>query len=68
MQPQLIRIPQVLKQTCLTRSAVYVLVASGEFPPQIKLSKDGRAVAWIQSEVDSWIESRISARDAKGAA
>jgi len=44
----------------------------GSFPKSIKLGRpppidsnvfDSRAVAWIETEVDQWIESRIEERD-----
>lgn len=59
----LTRIPQVLQQIGLKRSTLYALIASGEFPQQIKLSKDGRAVAFVQAEIDEWVAARIAARD-----
>jgi prophage regulatory protein len=37
------------------------LEAVGKFPKRIRLGQ-GR-VAWLQSEVESWIEERIAARD-----
>jgi len=33
----------------------------GEFPKAIPLG--GRAVAWLESEVDEWMESRIRQRE-----
>lgn len=68
MQAQLIRLQEVIARTGLSRSAVYDLAQRGEFPPQIKLSKGGRAVAWSASEVAAWVESRIAARDSRGSA
>jgi len=34
----------------------------GSFPKSIPLG--GRAVAWLESEVDEWMESRIRQREA----
>ena len=61
MQPQLLRIPQVLQQTGMKRSTLYALMRDAGFPSPIKLNDSGRAVAWIQTEIDSWIASRITA-------
>jgi prophage regulatory protein len=62
----LIRLSAVLDRTGLSRSAVYDLTQRGEFPQQIKLSKDGRAVAWVEAEVSDWIQSRIAASRGAG--
>jgi predicted DNA-binding transcriptional regulator AlpA len=35
------------------------MIQRGEFPKNIRLN-NFRAVAWIQSEIQEWIESRIS--------
>ncbi len=37
------------------------LERSGEFPKRIRLG--GNRVAWLQSEVESWIKGKIVARD-----
>lgn len=63
---QLLRIPEVLRQTGLKRSTLYAALAKNEFPKPLKLNSSGRAVAFLQSEVDSWIEQRVQQRD-KGA-
>lgn len=60
------RLPQVKARTGLCRSSLYRAIASGDFPAPIKLGE--RASAWNAAEVDSWIASRIAARDAKAAA
>jgi prophage regulatory protein len=58
---RLIRLTETLNKTGLSRSTLYDLTLRGEFPAQVKLSKDGRAVAWIESEIDDWIKSRVTA-------
>lgn len=55
---RLIRLPDVLTLTGLSRSTLYDLVSRGDFPTSVKLTK--RTVAWIESEVTQWIESRIT--------
>lgn len=42
----------------LSDSQRYALIARGDYPKQIKLSE--RASGWIESEVDAWIQSRIT--------
>lgn len=42
-------------------STLYDLMAAGHFPRPINLG--ARAVGWIESEVDAWIETRMALRD-----
>lgn len=55
------RLPQVKARTGLARSTIYRMIACGEFPKNLKLSK--RCSAWNSAEVDVWIASRIALRD-----
>lgn len=54
-----IRLPEVKSRTGLARSSLYARVATGTFPQSVSLG--GRAVAWIEAEVQSWIEQQIQA-------
>ncbi|WP_089686851.1 helix-turn-helix transcriptional regulator [Billgrantia gudaonensis] len=56
---QLIRKKAVLEKTALSNTSLYRLIAKGEFPKPIQLGT--RAVAWVEDEIEEWIESRISA-------
>ena len=53
---RLLRLPEVKSRTGLGRSSIYRLVATGTFPRPRKLAE--RAVAWRESEIESWIGSR----------
>ena len=55
---RLIRRKEVQIKTGLGASSIYALMIQGTFPYPIHLSI--RRVAWIESEVDSWIEDRIA--------
>ena len=57
---RLIRRPEVQRRVALGRSAIYEKMARGEFPKPVHLGD--RAVAWVESEIDQWVEDRISAR------
>jgi prophage regulatory protein len=59
---QLLRLPETLEKTGLTRSALYAAMASGSFPKPVKLGQ--RAVAWPVDELDAWIAARIADREA----
>ncbi|MGR2740721.1 helix-turn-helix transcriptional regulator [Billgrantia sp. Q4P2] len=56
---QLIRKKAVLERTALSNTSLYRLIAKGEFPKPIQLGP--RAVAWVEDEIEKWIDSRISA-------
>jgi len=60
---RLIRIKSVIGITSISKSYVYQLVREGKFPKPIQLIKNGKAVAWIESEIQAWVESRIADRD-----
>ena len=51
------RLPEVLRQTGLSRSTIYEMISRGEFPRQVKLGR--RAVGWIANDVDEWIHSKV---------
>lgn len=54
-----LRLPEVVARTGLSRSTIYVRLDQGRFPRPVSLG--GRAVGWIESEVDEWIRARIVA-------
>ena len=56
---RILRLPDVLARTGLSRSTIYVRLAEGSFPKPVQLG--GRAVGWIESDVDTWIRERIAA-------
>jgi prophage regulatory protein len=47
-----------MARTGLSRSTIYVRLEQGRFPRPVSLG--GRAVGWIESEVDEWIGERIA--------
>ncbi len=58
MSSQILRLPEVSRQTGLPRSTIYALLAKNEFPLPVKLSQ--RSVGWVESEITTWIEDRIA--------
>lgn len=56
----ILRLSDVLKRTGLSRATIYNRIAKNEFPHQITLGE--RAVGWLNSEVESWINRRILLR------
>ncbi len=55
------RLPEVLKQTGLSRSTIYEMIGRGEFPRQINFGP--RAVGWVVDDVLAWLDAKI--QDAK---
>ena len=55
----IIRLPQVMQETGLSRSTIYRLIQNQEFPPQIRLTQNGRASGWLRDEIDAWKQSRV---------
>ena len=59
---KLLRLPEVLEKTGLTRTRLYVAVDAGTFPKPAKIT--ARAVAWSDFEVETWIQERLAEREA----
>ena len=70
-QKKFIRLPEVLSRTGYGRTTIYRKMEDGSFPRSVKLGGppidpnvfDSRAIAWIEDEVEQWIDSRIEGRD-----
>jgi len=58
---RLIRLKEVMRLTGLARSTVYKVMKEGGFPASVALR--GKAVAWVESEVQEWILARLRERD-----
>lgn len=59
-QQRLLRLPEVIVLTGISRSELYRRMAAGTFPSPVKLG--ARLSAWPAAEVSRWIETQISAR------
>ena len=57
MEHQILRLTDVITMTGLSISTIYLRMVQGKFPNKINLGS--RAVGWISSEVNEWIEERI---------
>ncbi|ANP63868.1 MULTISPECIES: helix-turn-helix transcriptional regulator [Vibrio] len=60
-QVRFIRLSEVLNRTGLSKAHVYRLMNDGEFPQTVSLGL--RAVAWLESEVNQWIEQKLTQRN-----
>ncbi|MEH8208108.1 helix-turn-helix transcriptional regulator, partial [Aeromonas veronii] len=44
----------------LSKASVYRQMNDGKFPASVKIGP--RSVAWVRSEIESWIEEKINLR------
>jgi len=65
---KLIRLPETLAKTGLSRTRLYEAIAAGTFPKPCKLGPEARAIGFVETEIDSWIEARIAERETAAAA
>lgn len=63
---RLIKRPTVESMTTLSTSEIYRRIEAGTFPAQIKLGT--KAVAWLEHEVNDWINQTIAQDRARGEA
>ena len=61
MNMKLIRIKEVMDRTGLARSTIYKYISEEKFPQPTKLGP--RTVAWVESEIENWINDLINQRD-----
>ncbi len=59
MTHTILRLPAVKSSTGLSRSTIYLWVSEGSFPRPASLG--GRAVGWLEAEIQEWLERRIAA-------
>ena len=59
MTHTILRLPAVKSSTGLSRSTIYLRVSQGTFPRPVSLG--GRAVGWVEEEIQSWLAERITA-------
>jgi prophage regulatory protein len=58
--PKLLRLSAVKDLTGLSRSSIY---ADPLFPRPVKIGP--RAVAWIEKEIEDWVNTRIEEREVR---
>ncbi len=55
-----LRLPEVQSRTGKSRSSIYAGIAARTFPKQIKIGGP-RAVGWIESEIEDYLQACIEA-------
>ncbi|CAK9884224.1 MAG: hypothetical protein XXXJIFNMEKO3_00606 [Candidatus Erwinia impunctatus] len=57
----LIRLSEAQRRTGYSKAWIYRLIKQQRFPKSVKIGS--RAVAFVESEIDTWINERIAERD-----
>lgn len=58
-QDSAMRMTEIVKVTGLSKSAIYAMIAEGKFPAGFQLGSNSKA--WLASDVQAWINERVSA-------
>ncbi|WP_114327320.1 AlpA family transcriptional regulator [Candidatus Colwellia aromaticivorans] len=65
MSNKIIRLPAVKEKTGLSRSSIYLRMTKNDFPKSISLGD--RAIGWLESDIEQWLEDKIAASKSAGA-
>lgn len=58
---RLLRWPELKERIPISRSRIYVMMKKGTFPRTVSLG--ARSVAWLESEIDDWVQQRFDDRE-----
>lgn len=58
MQKTLIRMSETMRRTGYGKAWIYRLIGDGRFPKPVKIGS--RSIAFVESEIDEWIDQRIA--------
>ncbi|MBD8129153.1 helix-turn-helix transcriptional regulator [Pantoea agglomerans] len=58
MAQTFIRMPETIRRTGYGKAWIYKLISQGRFPQPVKIGT--RSIAFVESEVDEWINQRIA--------
>jgi len=59
MSLKVLRLPQVIDETGLSKSTIYSRIAEGTFPSQFPLFGSPRLSGWLKGEVDDWVQQQV---------
>ena len=62
----LITLKSVVKRTSISKTRIYEAIRRGTFPRPVPVGERRRA--WIESEIEDWIDARVADRDATAGA
>ncbi|MDA1024315.1 MAG: AlpA family phage regulatory protein [Proteobacteria bacterium] len=55
-----LRLPQVINKTGISRSQIFRMMKTGNFPQSYNLSDTGCIVAWNETEIVDWLKAKFS--------
>ena len=59
MQPEILRIADVIKMLRISRTTLWRYIKNGSFPSPLALGDEGsRCVGWYAREVKDWLDNR----------
>lgn len=58
MSQTLIRMPDAMRRTGYGKAWIYRLISQDKFPKPVKIGS--RSIAFVESEIDEWINQRIA--------
>ena len=64
---QVLRHAEVKKRLKVSSAKLFDMVAKGQFPTPFKIVPGGRAVGWLESDVDQWVLDRKATLTQEGA-
>ncbi len=64
---QVLRHAEVKKRLKVSSAKLFDMVAKGQFPKPFKIVPGGRAVGWLESDVDEWVLDRKANLTQEGA-
>jgi prophage regulatory protein len=60
---RIIRKSEVIRRVGYSETTLDRKERAGEFPKRLKLGPTGRAVGWVETEVDDYVAARVYGRD-----
>jgi prophage regulatory protein len=62
MAVRIVRLKELVFRSGLGRSSIYEMVSTGDFPAPVQIGE--RAIGWIESEFEAWLNAKAAQRDA----
>ena len=56
MEARMLRVPEVMARTGLSRTTLWRRVRAGTFPPSTELGEN--SIGWPESEISAWLAKR----------
>lgn len=56
METQILRVPEMLARTGLSRMTIWRRIRAGTFPAPIELGAN--SIGWLASDITEWLENR----------